>query len=150
MTVIEKEKLKSDQEIKMIKTLKKADRALRKMDGSISFELGTVQLSVTGNRSESTFSNSKMSDFGLSNQKLKITKVGMRLNANIFGITANTYFSTSQLYSFTTQFAQAAQIYGDNMAVQMSMEEYKIFIKSVDKCKELYPAYTEEQLTKVF
>lgn len=149
-SVIEREKEKHDKEVKLIKNLRKVDRALRKMDGSFAFELGTVQMSVTGNRSETQFGNSKMADFGLSNQKIKITKVGMRLNANIFGITANTYFSTSQLFSFGNQFAEAAKIYADNMAVQMSMKEYKHFIKTVDKCKELYPAYTEEQLQKVF
>lgn len=111
--------------------------------------LSKVQLAVTGNRGDKDIGNSKLADFGISDQKVKIEKIGNKMQANIFGITANTYYSTTRLFSFANQFAQASKIYAENMALQMSIEEYKKFIKQVDKVKEVYTGYSEEEIKAV-
>ena len=63
------------------------------------------------------------------------------LNANLFGITVNTHYSFDKIYNFVTILGKAVGVYAENMAVQMAIEEYKKFIKDVEKVKRLYPDY---------
>ena len=40
-------------------------------------------------------------------------------------------------------------MYGNNMAVQISVDQYKKFIKDIEKVKELYPDYSEQEIAKI-
>lgn len=87
-----------------MRKLRKVDRHAVKYDFSVQFTLSKVSVAVTGNRSDKDIGNNKMADFGVEDQKVKIEKLGTQMKANIFGITLNTYYSTSKLYSFGMHF----------------------------------------------
>ena len=41
-----------------------------------------------------------------------------------------------------------AKVNSHNMLVQTSLEEYKKFLKDIEKVKSLYPDYTEKEVEK--
>ena len=86
-----------------------------------------------------------MIDFGVCNQKLEIQKDWNTLKTNAFGVTLNTYFSFTNLFMFFTSFAETMKIHASNMTVQTSAEQYKKFLKDIDRVKQLYPNYNESQ-----
>ena len=43
----------------------------------------------------------------------------------------------------------SVKVYGNNMAVQISVDQYKKFIKDIEKVKVLYPDYSEQEIAKI-
>ena len=61
--------------------------------------------------------NAKLVDFGLKNQTIKIEKDGVMLKLNAFGVTANTYYSFVNIYTFFHTFIDAVKVHSHNMAI---------------------------------
>ena len=145
------EKEKYDKQSATTKKLKALDRHLRKINFKFMFDLVQVCLSLTGDlhKQGTDISHARMFDFGLSKQTVVIEKDGVVLKANAFGVTVNTYYTFSNLYAFITQFVDSVKVYNNNMVVQISVDQYKKFIKDIDQDKALYPDYTEQEISKL-
>lgn len=90
--------------------------------------------------------NHKLADFGLCGQKVVIKKEGPCLQANICGVTVDTYYSFDKIYGFASLLKDSAMVYANNMAVQMSYSQYRKFIQDVEKVRSIYPDYSEEEI----
>lgn len=55
----------------------------------------------------------------------------MKINA--FGIVIDTYYSLDKVYSYSLMFLDASKIYGSNLALQLSTDQYTKFIKDIKR-----------------
>lgn len=101
----------------------------------IRIAFGNVSLALTD---EST-DNHRLVDFGVAGQKITVLKNDQDLQANICGVTVNTHYRFDKIYNFVKILGKTVQVYAENMAVQIAIEEYKKFIKDTKKVKTLYP-----------
>lgn len=61
----------------------------------------------------------------------------------------DTYYSFDKIFGFAMILKDSTQAYASNMALQISYEQYKKFLKDVEKVKSVYPDYSEEQLQQL-
>lgn len=61
--------------------------------------------------------NHKLADFGLCGQRIEINKSGPCLQANICGVTVDTYYSFDKIYGFAQLLKDSVQVYAKNMAI---------------------------------
>jgi hypothetical protein len=78
-----------------------------------------------------------------------VQKQGLTLQANICGVTVDTYYSFDKIFGFALILKDSTQAYASNMALQISYEQYKKFLKDVEKVKSVYPDYSEEELARM-
>ena len=140
---IKKKEEKSKKDLNRM--LKKVDKELRQMEFQVAVEFGNIMLALT----DRAVGNHKLVDFGICGQKLNIQKVKQCLQANICGITVDTYYSFERIAGFGTLLQDSATTYAKNMAVQMSFEQYKKFIKDIEKVRSIYPDYSDQELDQV-
>lgn len=110
----------------------------------ISVKFGKITLAMT----DPELDNNKLVDFGLCDQKITIQKNDNNLNANICGITVNTYYRFDRIFKFMTIFGNSAKQYVDDMAVQIAIAEYKKYIQNIERVKSMNPSMVESKPKK--
>lgn len=101
----------------------------------ILIEFGKITLAMT----DPELDNNKLVDFGLCGQQITIKKNDNNLNANICGVTVNTYYRFDRIFKFMTIFGNSAKQYVDDMAVQIAIEQYKKYIQNIERVKSMNP-----------
>jgi hypothetical protein len=107
----------------------------------VTIDLGDIFLSLT----EKALGNHKLLDVGISGQKISLVKKSKTMKINAFGIVIDTYYSLDKVYSYGLMFLDSGSVYGGNLALQLSTDQYTRFIKDIKRVQSLYPNYTEKQ-----
>lgn len=93
--------------------MRKVDKEMRKMEINLVVELGNNNLTLT----DKTVGNHKLVNFGYCGQKITVQKQGLTLQANICGVTVDTYYSFDTIFGFAMIFKDSCQAYASNMAI---------------------------------
>jgi len=121
------------------KSMKDLDKGLSTIDISFVAQIIQIMLSVTGNRTQdSNFSNNKIVEVGLTDQKLVIEKIRQQLKANVFGITVGVQYTFANVYKFILKFGDQIKQAGDEFTSSIDLKEYVKFIKEVENVKKGY------------
>ena len=119
--------------------MKDLDKGLSTIDISFVAQIIQIMLSVTGNRTQdSNFSNNKIVEVGLTDQKLVIEKIRQQLKANVFGITVGVQYTFANVYKFILKFGDQIKQAGDEFTSSIDLKEYVKFIKEVENVKKGY------------
>ena len=79
--------------------VQKADKGLRMVDFTVTFNVKSVAIELTGNKTDLQ-GNSKLLSFGFANQGVTIKKRKNFIEVNAFGVTFGVYNSFEEVYKF--------------------------------------------------
>ena len=90
-------------------------------------------MGLTSDRDDPLIAGQTLLEFGIENQNISLQKEDFKCKTSVFGITVTTLNSYEMLYMFVNKLKKAASVYGEDLAIQTSIEHYKEFIKNINK-----------------
>ena len=96
---------------------------MKALDLEFKFEIDTVSIEMTGNKSDQ-LGNQKLMSFGFANQRLTISKCGQVFKLYAFGMTLGTFTKIEELFKFMMRTKTTVMNVSENITTQIKNEDY--------------------------
>jgi hypothetical protein len=101
------------------------------LNADVNIQINKIYLGLTNDRDDKMIPGQTMLEAGLSDQCIKISKEGQILKASVFGYYVSALNRLEVLFAFFSKLQKVSKIYTENVAVQISVENFKQVVQSL-------------------